>query len=61
MTNKNYRISHGIGKARHVVSFFTGESFHKDGSPFYDVAIFSNKVSCVKFTRKLDAEGYAAS
>ena len=58
MSRKNYRVHQNVGRARHVVSFFTGEKFHKDGSPFYDLAIFSNKVARVKFTRKLDAQGY---
>jgi len=61
MADKNYRVAQNVGKARHVVSFFTGEKFHKDGSAFCDVAIFSNKVACVKFTRKLDAQGYTNS
>ena len=26
--NKNYRVSRNVGKARHVVSFFTGVKFH---------------------------------
>ena len=33
----------GIGKSKYVVTFHTEGNKHKDGSPFHDIRIFSNK------------------
>lgn len=35
------REHHNVGKAKYVVSYYTGKK-HNDGSDFYDIRIFSN-------------------
>ena len=47
-----------VGKCRHVVNFHDGIKTHLDGSPFYDVTIFSNKRAAHRFMRGLIADGY---
>lgn len=39
---KQYNEQMNVGKAKYVVNFYSGKQ-HKDGSPFFDVKIFSNK------------------
>lgn len=56
----SYRTSRNVGKARYVVSFHTGAKFHQDGSPFFDIQIFTNKRDAARFTRSLDAQGYTS-
>ena len=55
---KNFNIKTNIGKAKYVVNFHDGEKKHNDGSPFYDIAIFSNKKELNKFVNSLKAENY---
>lgn len=55
---KTYSTMRNVGKVRHVVSFHSGEKFHKDGSPFSDIRCFSNKREVDKFTRSLESQGY---
>jgi hypothetical protein len=50
---------HGhVGKVKYLVNFHDGKSTHKDGSPFFDVACFSNKKKEQAFIQKLQADGY---
>ena len=42
-----------VGKARYVVTFHKDGNTHKDGSPFHDVRVFTNKVSRDQFIRTL--------
>ena len=46
-------ISHRVGKSKYVVTFYDGVKKHKDGSPFYDIAIFSNKKKMNDFIKKI--------
>jgi translation initiation factor 1 (eIF-1/SUI1) len=55
---KNYYEQYGIGKSKYVVNYYDGEKKHKDGSEFYDIAIFKNKTALQKFLNKLNSEGY---
>ena len=55
---KNYYIQYGIGKAKYCVSYHDGISTHKDGSPFYGIAIFKNKIKLAAYIRSLTSEGY---
>ena len=41
--DKLFYTMDNIGRAKYTVSKFDGVSTHKDGSPFYDIAIFNNK------------------
>lgn len=55
---KQYRIMHNVGKAKYVVSYHDGVKTHRDGSPFFDINIFSNKVAFAKFINKLNSDKY---
>lgn len=55
---KNFFIQNNVGNAKYVVSFHDGKKTHRDGSPFYDVAIFRNKKHLAHFENKLKSEGY---
>lgn len=55
---KLYYLQDGIGTAKYTVNSYDGESTHKDGSPFYDIHIFSNKIKRDNFVKELNKEGY---
>lgn len=46
---------HNVGKAKYVVSYYTGKK-HDDGNDFYDVRIFSNKKYKDRFIGLLQAQ-----
>ena len=47
-----------IGKAKYVVNFHAGTEKHNDGSDFFDIRIFSNRVKKDRFIRALKANGF---
>ena len=47
-----------IGTAKYTVSHHDGIKTHKDGSPFFDIAIFKNKKRLYEFINKLITAGY---
>lgn len=55
---KTYYTQMNVGNARYVVNFHNGESFHKDGSPFFDIRIFKNKKKMDNFIKDLEQQGY---
>jgi hypothetical protein len=55
---KTFRETMNVGRARYVVSFHNGEKKHPDGSPAFDIAIFSNKVEKNRFIKELITKGY---
>lgn len=55
---KKYRIMHNVGKCKYVISFHDGIKIHNDGSEFYDIRIFKNKLYLNKFVKELHTEGY---
>ena len=55
---KMYRVTNNIGKSKYVVSYHDGEKLHNDGSPFFDIAIFSNKKKLSVFVDGLLKSGY---
>lgn len=55
---KTYNIQYNIGFVRYVVNYYDGIKTYKDGSPFYDLATFSNKKKMNDFIRLLKTEGY---
>jgi hypothetical protein len=55
---KIYQNNNQIGKTRHSVSFHDGIKVHKDGSPFFDLQIFSKQKEKEKFIRNLENIGY---
>lgn len=56
---KVYDEMMNVGKSKYVVNFHNGEKKHKDGSPFFDIAIFKNKVEKDKFVKDLESKGYS--
>jgi len=55
---KQYYTQENIGKAKYVVNFHDGFCEHPDGSPFYEIRLFSNKKERNKFISKLKRFGY---
>lgn len=55
---KRYNLDFNIGRSKYVVNFHDGVKTHKDGSPFYDIAIYSNKRKMEAFVRRLKKLGY---
>ena len=52
---KLYNTMQNVGRAKYLAN---GTSAHNDGSPFYDVCIFKNKIKRDLFIKELEAEGY---
>lgn len=52
-----FKINPQIGKVRNSVSFYRGKK-HKDGSDFWEIAIFSRKTDLRKFISQLKKQGY---
>lgn len=55
---KTFYRQDNIGKAKYTISFNDGIKTHRDGSPFFDIAIFKNKKQLQVFINKLIADGY---
>ncbi len=55
---KLFRTNFNIGRAKYTVSAHDGVQTHKDGSPFFDIEIFSNKKKRDAYIKKLVSEGY---
>lgn len=55
---KSYYIQHNVGRAKYLVSYCTGEKKHPDGSPFWDINIFTNKKYMNQFINQLQNQGY---
>ena len=47
-----YNIQNNIGKAKYVVNYYRGKK-HKDGSKFWDIAIFKSKHKMNQFIKTL--------
>lgn len=48
-----------VGHAKYVINYHDGEKKHRDGSRFFDIAIFSNKRKKEQFVKSLCQMGYA--
>ena len=55
---KEYYFQYNIGKSKYVVCYSDGQKKHKDGSMFFDVAIFKSKTKMDGFVSQLLAAGY---
>ena len=55
---KQLKTIENVGRAKYVVNYHDGNKSHGDGSPFFDIAIFSNKKSRDKFVNELLSQGY---
>ena len=55
---KLYSLMYSVGKAKYLVSYHDGIKTHKDKSPFFDIATFSNKKKMILFINNLKKSGY---
>ena len=55
---KEYNIMQNIGSAKYVVNYHDGIDTHKDGSKFFNIAIFRNLKKLNKFEKELVKNGY---
>jgi hypothetical protein len=55
---KQYYTQDNIGSAKYTISYHDGVSMNKDGSPFFGIHLFNNKVKFNKKTKALEKEGY---
>ena len=55
---KDYYIQYNIGKVKYVVNYHDGIQTHKDGSEFYGINTFTNKVKMNAFVQELIKAGY---
>lgn len=55
---KTFYRQDNIGMAKYTVSYHNGVKTHRDGSPFFDIAIFRNKKKLQEFINKLILDGY---
>lgn len=58
---KKFYVQYNVGKVKYLVSFYDGKSKHKDGSNFYNIKSFKNKVLLKKYTDSLLKDGYIES
>ena len=56
--NKVFNTTDNVGNARYVVNFHNGVKKHTDGSDFYDLRIFRNKLKRDEFINALIVDGY---
>jgi hypothetical protein len=55
---KAFKINPPIGKAKYSISSHDGVSKHKDGSDFWDIEIFKNKVDLEKGIKNYSSKGF---
>ena len=58
VSDKVYNTMMNVGKAKYVVNYHDGVEKHKDGSPFFNIAIFHNKRFEANFIKQLQRDGY---
>lgn len=56
---KKFNLKHNVGKVKYLVSCHDGVKKHKDGSEFFDIACFKNKVKLNAFMNDLMKQGYS--
>ena len=55
---KVFKVNPGIGKAKYSISSNDGVKKHKDGSDFFDIEIFKNKVDLKKAIKNYTSKGF---
>jgi hypothetical protein len=55
---KTFNEMQDVGKAKYVVNYHDGVKVHRDGSPFFDIAIFGSRAKKDQFVRKLESLGF---
>ncbi len=58
IAEKTYYTLYMGGRIKYTVSKHDGVSKHKDGSSFFDIAIFKNKKNMQQYVNDLEAKGY---
>ena len=55
---KKFNIQYNVGKCKYLINYHNGISKYNDGSDFYDIATFTNKVKFEIFKTSLLTKGY---
>ena len=55
---KAFKVNPGIGSSKYSISSHDGVKKHKDGSDFYDIHIFKNKVDLEKGIKDYKSKGF---
>jgi len=55
---KAFKVNPGIGKAKYSISSHDGKKKHNDGSDFWDIEIFKNKIDLEKGIKKYTSNGF---
>ena len=55
---KVFKVNPQIGKSKYSISYHDGVKKHKDGSDFYDIEIFKNKVDLEKGIKNYKSKGF---
>jgi len=55
---KTFNIMYNIGKVKYVVNFHDGIKTHNDGSIFFDIRCFKNKIKMNDYIKSLLKENY---
>lgn len=55
---KAFKINPGIGKAKYSISSYDGHKKHNDGSDFWDIQIYKNKVDLEKGIKDYKSKGF---
>jgi hypothetical protein len=55
---KRYNVMYGVGSVKYLVNEHDGVEKHKDGSDFFGIATFKNKLKLKAYIKKLEAQGY---
>lgn len=55
---KLYNLMYNVGSAKYVINYHNGKDFHKDGSKFFGILLFSNKRKFEKAEKQLLKDGY---
>lgn len=61
MSDKLYYEQQNVGKSKYVVNYHSVVTKHADGSPFFAIQIFKNKIKKNEFIRHLISLGYKQS
>lgn len=57
---KTFKINPPIGSSKYSISFHDGNKKHGDGSDFYDIKIFKNKIDLEKAIKDFKSKGFIA-
>lgn len=58
---KKFNLQYNIGKAKYCIAYQDGVSTHNDGSPFWGLKTFKNKILFNQEIKTLKTQGYYES